>query len=129
MMEALSYDDAMKCLNGLSASLNTVKHEPEIRETETEFKKACISYSHIRARWAYMDSEEKRNDDPSRTAEHNMLILQLNLLKKMLQASDADTSWFDILVPDGEDPYSPVYRKIIGDFACYVACTIGITQR
>lgn len=84
------------------------------------FYKLAVRYANTRAEWNFMTVEEKAVEDAARSRLHNALIDSLNILTRQMEKDGEDTSWRSIM---GND------RKIIGDFACYVAAWLGIRQR
>ncbi|MEI7812850.1 MAG: hypothetical protein WCJ01_10555 [Ignavibacteria bacterium] len=80
----------------------------------------AIRYANIRARWAVISREEQMEMNQSRTIAHNALINGCNILSENMAQNGESNAWRNIL---GND------RKIIGDFACYVSCLLGIATR
>lgn len=87
---------------------------------------AAIKYAAIRAEWAVMGREEKMEKDPLRTSLHNDVILQTNMLARYLRQTGKPALWRDLL---GDEKADPMCRKVIGDFACYLAFVNGICAR
>jgi len=58
--------------------------------------------------------------DQRRTLAHNAFIDACNIMSRNMGKNDEDNSWRAAL---GED------RKVIGDFACYIHCFLGLEAR
>lgn len=100
----------------LFSSIETTNHEG----LRIDFVEKAISYAHIRAKWPLLDIEERRNLDSSRTISHNAFIDSCNILSRNMAHGGEDNSWRARL---GDD------RKVIGDFACFVALFLGLKAR
>ena len=77
-------------------------------------------YAALRVTWAMADLEGRKGLDSERTRAHNVFIDHCNILSRSLAKASQHTSWRAEL---GED------RKEIGDFACHLACIVGIQAR
>ena len=77
-------------------------------------------YAGLRVLWAMADLEGRRGLDSERTRAHNAFIDQCNILGRAAAKTNQNTIWRTEL---GED------RKEIGDFACHLACIVGIQAR
>ena len=86
----------------------------------------AIKYAAIRAEWAQMTREEKMDRDPYRTAIHDSVIMDINVLARYLRKYGKEAKWRDTLGDEGSDR---IYRKSIGDFACYLAFVNAICMR
>ena len=82
--------------------------------------KAAYRYATIRAEWQFMTAEEQAESDAGRTVAHNHFIDCCNSLSRAQIAVYEDNTWRREISMD---------RKMIGDFACYVNCFIGIENR
>jgi len=83
------------------------------------FNKA-LDYARIRAQWMVVSLEQRREMEQRRTLAHNAFIDACNIMSRNMGKNDEDNSWRADL---GDD------RKIIGDFACYIHCFIGLEDR
>ena len=86
----------------------------------------AIKYAGIRAEWAQMTREEKMDRDPYRTAIHDSVIMDINGLARNLRRNGKEAKWRDTL---GNEESDRIYRKSIGDFACYLAFVNAICMR
>ena len=86
----------------------------------------AIKYAAIRAEWAQMTREEKMDRDPYRTAIHDSVIMDITVLARYLRRNGKEAKWRDTLGDEGSDR---IYRKSIGDFACYLAFVNAICMR
>ena len=84
-----------------------------------QLHRACITYANTRAQEAYQP------ELPSRTGQHNSVIITLNLLERAIALEGGDNEWRDMIgrSTDGEE------RKQQGDFACYIAYNQAISYR
>jgi len=82
--------------------------------------KAAYRYATIRSEWQFMTAEEQAEADAGRTATHNHFIDCCNILSRSQIAAGEINTWRSEIGMD---------RKMIGDFACYVNCFIGIENR
>lgn len=99
---------------------------PDAVELYNELIEAAIKYAEIRAKWAIMDREQKIEKDSYRTSLHNAFILQINILAHFLRKNGKPALWRNELGNEEEDR---IFRKVIGDFACYLAFVNGICSR
>lgn len=83
--------------------------------------KSAIRYASIRTDW-YLSSVEQRIElDIERSAAHNVLISNCDILARNMLKAGEDNSWRHKI--GGTD------RKQIGDFACVLHAVIGIKAR
>jgi len=108
----LTYDKAKYCYGLILESEQTALR----REL---FCKA-MEYARIRTQWMVSSIEQRKEMDQRRTLSHNAFIDACNIMSRNMGMNDEDNSWRDEL---GDD------RKIIGDFACYIHCFLGIEAR
>ena len=116
--DVITFDHAGIIYNDLINSSNI--HDPEFKKYWKEFIELCVKYAEIRGNWLTFSREEKLSSDEARTIIHNKVIYQLKLLKGMANAQYKDVSWFETFKDD---------RKLIGDFACYVAYVYAVNAR
>ena len=100
----------------LYALLSTTQHV----ELRRDLDSAAVAYAHWRAQWALATPDERRDMDAARSASHNVLIDSCNVLARAMTQAGEDSLWRDLL---GND------RKEIGDFGCYVACSLAVSAR
>ena len=86
----------------------------------------ATQYAAIRAEWAQMTREEKMDRDPYRTAIHDSVIMDINVPARYLRKNGKEAKWRVIL---GDEDSDRIYRKSIGDFACYLAFVNAICMR
>jgi len=108
----LTYDKAIHCYRMILESERTALR----REM---FSKA-LEYARIRAQWLVSSLEQRKEMDQRRTLAHNAFIDACNIMSRNMGKNDEDNSWRAEL---GDD------RKVIGDFACYIHCFLGIEAR
>ena len=103
-----------------------IGNDPDAIDLYGELIAAAIKYAAVRAKWAAMSREEKMEKDPMRTALHNNVILQVNVLARYLRQAGKHALWREEL---GDEETDPTCRKTIGDFACYLAFVSGLCAR
>ena len=81
---------------------------------------AAVRYAGIRAKWCLESADGRRGMDTERTRAHDAFIDSCNILSRNQAKNGEDNTWRAKL---GDD------RKVIGDFACYVHCILGIGAR
>jgi len=111
-MIPLDYTTAYRAYQSILTS-----HLGEVRKS---LFKAAIRYATIRGEWHFLSREEREETDTERTAAHNHFIDCCNILSRQQVLYKEDTSWRTDITDD---------RKMIGDFACYLSCFIGIQNR
>lgn len=112
----LNYTKARKCWE----AVNLADLQPAIQSLRCDFYKKAVQYAVLRAQWQVSSREQRLDLDLLRTTAHNAFIDACNILSRNMAASGKDISW------RGELGYD---RKVIGDFACYVHCFLGIEAR
>ena len=106
--------------------LQSIQNDLDASELYEDFVSASVKYAEIRAEWSLMSREQKMDKDPLRTALHNSVIIQVNMLARYLAQIGRSTPWRNLLGNEEEDQ---IYRKTIGDFACYIAFVNAICSR
>lgn len=106
--------------------LQSIQNDLDASELYEDFVSASVKYAEIRAEWSLMSREQKMDKDPLRTALHNSVIIQVNMLARYLAQIGRSTPWRNLLGNEEEDW---IYRKTIGDFACYIAFVNAICSR
>lgn len=107
-------------------TFETAKHcymlilESELTALRKELFGKALEYARIRAQWMVSSLEQRKDIDQHRTLAHNSFIDACNIMSRNMAKSDEDNSWRADL---GDD------RNIIGDFACYIHCILGIEAR
>lgn len=79
-----------------------------------------VEYARMRAQWQISTREQRDEMDQRRRLAHNAFIDACNILSRNMAKENEDNSWRAEL---GDD------RKIIGDFACYIHCFLGLAAR
>jgi len=90
------------------------------REIRDMLYKSAVKYAHIRANWRFLEPDDRAESDKVRRISHNALIDACNILSRNIIKEGEGAAWRGLL---GND------RKKIGDFACYLACIIGLESR
>lgn len=94
--------------------------QPDLEVLVEQLVAAFIQYARIRTDWALSDTATRQANDTSRTAAHDAVIDTCNLLSYTMLQQGRDVAWRTEL---GDD------RKVIGDFACYIHCLLGLSAR
>jgi len=87
-------------------------------ELRKSLYKAAIHYATIRVEWEFQGIDERV--EAARTIVHNRFIDNCNILSREQFKIGEDNSWRGAIGTD---------RKLIGDWACYITCFIGIRNR
>lgn len=119
--DTLTIQQASEILNKITESLDLDNEDDQ--ELFHDYLAAAAKYANVRANWNLLSRKQKMDADTNRTACHNKVIFHINILARYLAKQGKDTSWRDELGDEKE------HRKIIGDFACYVVCLLGLSAR
>ncbi|MCU7494941.1 MAG: DUF3232 domain-containing protein [Ignavibacteria bacterium] len=92
--------------------------ETQHKRLKQDLLEAAIKYANIRAQWAVIPREERAEMSRTRTIAHDAFIDSCNILSRNMQKSGENGAWRNLL---GND------RIVIGDFACYIHCILGIS--
>lgn len=97
----------------------------EMRKTSLDFLveelvDVAIGYARIRTDWAFAEPQDRPERDGARTAAHNRLIDACNIPSRNMAEKGEDIEWRDRLGYD---------RKVIGDFASWLHCVLGLAAR
>lgn len=109
---SLDHATALQAYNQISQS-----HLSDLR---TALFKAAVRYAAIRAEWHFMTPQERASVDSSRTIAHNRFIDTCNIFSREQAKAGEDNRWREAIGTD---------RKMVGDFACWVSCWVGIGSR
>ena len=130
-----TYEEYLKTQKSLSVEqmqeihtqiLEEIKINDEAEELYDELVKCAVRYAKFRSEWFLWSKEEKMNNDSSRSACHNSLIVKFNMLARYLKMQGKEAAWRDRLGYEEDDVYN---RKAIGDFACYIVFINSINAR
>lgn len=100
----------------LSSALNG--NEEILKELAEEAVEKGIKYFKMRLDWAKFTKEQKMEKDELRTMMHNGFIDSLTIFNRY--ATKINTTLIDGIEED---------RKVIGDFACYIAYQTAVGER
>lgn len=106
--------------------LDELGSDLDAQELYREFLKVSIRYGVIRAEWPMLSMDEKVERDSDRTSCHDSVIIHMNMLARYLKKQEKAVVWRDRLGYEENDPDN---RKVIGDFACYLAFVNGLNAR
>lgn len=77
----------------------------------------ALKYAKMRIDWYGFGREERAEKDSLRSSIHDRFIDNLNILNRYLAKED-----MEVLETDDD-------RKVVGDFACYIAYRIAVSMR
>lgn len=121
---ALTVEQMREMHNELIEEIGT---DPDAVEIYEELLETAVEYAAIRNSWNVLFSREERNEkDARRTSLHNSVIINFNMLSRYLRMQGKKAEWRDKL---GYEENDRLYRKTIGDFACYLAFINGLCAR
>lgn len=92
----------------------------KLEDLKNDLIQKAVRYARIRTDYQLAPSESTNEIGALRTNAHNAFIDSCNILSRNMANNDEDITWRKTL---GDD------RKVIGDFACYVHCILGIQAR
>jgi hypothetical protein len=107
---ALDYQTAYQAFTAVQNS--------KLSELRKSLYKAAVHYATIRAEWEFQSIDDRV--DVARTIVHNRFIDSCNILSREQAKIGEDNSWRGAIGTE---------RKLIGDWACYLSCFIGIRNR
>ena len=96
------------------------ERDPDYKELRNQLIEHAVNYARIRVDWKLMDVEERKKMDDLRASTHTVFINSCNILSRYMKNNGMDSSWREKLTED---------RKVIGDFACYLHCILGLRAR
>ena len=114
---ALTFEEASAIWQKLTNALDL--RDEDQAEFFMEMKTKAVRYAHIRAGWSLLTKEEKQEKDSARTAAHDSFITAMRILSRL--TAETGTDWPDLLNLSD--------RKRVGDFACYLAMSLGLKSR
>lgn len=108
----MTYNDSLKIYLDIK--------DTSLQKLKMDLIEAATRYSKIRVEWQLSDLEGRTSLDQERTIAHNSFIDCCNILSRNMTKAGEDIKWREHLGSD---------RKMIGDFACYLNCILGIEAR
>lgn len=114
---SLSFEGSQKIHQAI---LSTLEHDQEVLQVWQDFLEASMEYAYTRSRWLLLEREERQENDSKRTTQHDKVIYILKLLSRYLEQAGQDIQWFKDIEAD---------RKLIGDFASYIAYIYAVNAR
>ena len=130
--ESLSFEDAKEIYNDIMSQMDL--NDEDAKEIWEDYVKAAADYAATRSRWLLKSKSEKMETDDIRSAEHNLSIINLNMMARWMEKSGRSSAWRTKLGDAGwknadYDAKAEPHRKRIGDFNCYVALIYGLNAR
>jgi hypothetical protein len=113
----MNWESAVGVYQGMNKAIAADSLLAELRD---DFLEKAVRYARIRTDWELAESARRIESDEYRKGAHDALIDACNILSRAMALRDFDSAWRGQL---GED------RKIIGDFACFVHCFLGLKAR
>lgn len=108
------------------AMLEELGDDEDAWDLYRDLVQAAVDYAAVRAQWQLYSYAERSEKDPGRTAFHDSVILNFNMLGRYLSGTGHAAEWRETLGYEEDDPMN---RKRIGDFACWIAFVAGINAR
>lgn len=121
--KSLDFESELKIHREMLEEIGT---DPDALELYEELLQASARYAGFRSQWLLWSRAEKMDQDGSRMACHNALIVKFNQLARYLKMQGKEASWRDVLGYEEDDRYN---RKRLGDFGCFLAFINGINGR
>jgi len=109
----------MLSLNQAKLSYELV-NQSSLKSLKNAVFRQAIDYAQLRGQWQLLDRQQRQEIDERHTIAHNAFIDSINILSRNMAKQDEDISWRAVL---GDD------RKVIGDFACYIAQFLALQAR
>jgi hypothetical protein len=107
------------------SSLSAKGCEPFVHHWD-DLLRAATRYANLRAQWALTTPGKERDGyDRQRTLAHNVFIDSCNAMSRAMASQGLDIAWRKQL----GDHYTREGRKVIGDFACFIHCLLGLLAR
>lgn len=113
----MDWTTALKCFEEISCEPGDDK---QLKLLQRELFRAAVRYAHIRADWSFLTLDQRSDTSAERTVAHNAFIESCNALSRYMTANGMPTSWRTRLGTN---------REVIGDFACFIHCMIGLRSR
>lgn len=114
---SLKMEDAMSFYSDITENADE-RDEIEM-ELLRNVKERAVRYAHIRAGWDLQTLEQKINEDERRSSAHDVFIVAMTQLGRY-QKQKGNT-WME--------KFNQSDRKMVGDFACYIALFLSINAR
>ncbi|VJH96129.1 Uncharacterised protein [Streptococcus pneumoniae] len=114
----ITFEQAEKIYDALIKSVNI--HDPEFLEDWKYLIELCARYAEARGKYLTIPISENESAGKSRSGIHELIIIQLNVIKRYAENLGNDTSWFDEFHDD---------RKRKGDFANYLNYVYAVNAR
>lgn len=94
--------------------------DPLLLELTQDLLDKAVRYARIRTDWELAEPARRHELDEYRKRTHDSLMDACNILSRAMAKQGHEASWREQL---GDD------RKVIGDFACFVHCFLGLAER
>jgi hypothetical protein len=104
----------------LAHTILALRGSTSCREALDDLLHVSIRYSRLRTDWALLDREGRRALDSARSSAHEVLLDACNILSRAMVRSGEDNQWRSDLGTE---------RGFIGDVACHIHCTLGLSAR
>lgn len=120
---SLSWQEMTTCHEMI---LSEMKKDADAEELYGDVLEYAVKYAAYRANWAAWDREKQLEQDESRSMCHDVLIIKFDMLARYLRSMGYPAEWREML---GDVKLDPVYRKRIGDFACFLVFIQSLAAR
>jgi len=96
------------------------RSHPELNDLSMDLKRCAVEYAQVRAKWAFLSSTERADNDAHRSRLHDVFIDSCNVLSRAMLAAGLDNRW---------RAETGIERKEIGDLASHLHCILGLRHR
>ena len=115
----VTFDTALSVTKNILRGID--ERDEDLTGLWTDVLQRAARYAAIRAGWNFLTREKKADTDEDRTIKHDSFIRSLDILSRYQQKLGLyHGGWREALGTD---------RKVIGDYACYLAMFAGIHAR
>jgi hypothetical protein len=106
--------------------LAEVGTDPEGMELLEDVVRAATEYAVYRSNWTIWNTQQKTEKDSMRSACHDMLMVNMNVLARYLRMQGRKVLWRDVLGYEEDDRCN---RKRVGDFGMYIVFVNSLNAR
>jgi hypothetical protein len=113
----MTFDEAQELLKEIDEG---VGQDTLLRRLRQDLLLYAVRYARMRTEWRLADVKRRQQADSQRRIAHDAFIDGCNILSRNMAKQGRDITWRERL---GRD------RQVIGDFACYLHCILGLQAR
>lgn len=120
---SMSWEEMIKCHEMM---LTEIQNDMDAKELYGDVIECATRYATYRANWGIWSREKRIEHDESRSMCHDSLITKFDILSRYLRTIGYSSEWRNSL---GDVKKDPIYRKRIGDFACFLVFIESLSMR